>query len=644
MDKKLVISLALLCLLLPEIGKAQGPTTLIQKEEAEYFNKNPVSMVFNSDDIENSGAQSLSQFLNQSGAAQVNTLYGDDTYSVINMRSTDDSAYGNTLILLDGVPLNPANTTSLNLNIIPLTAIEKIIISRQSAGVLYGDQAVGGTVNIITKAPERITKGAKMLYGSYNSKNLIASLGDGLKNGFSYLINGGHSDSNGYRQHNKMQNNNVAGSFAYNDDKDNITFNLYVNNQHLDLPGPIFFEEMQEDPTFSDNNSAFSNQKETTGQLLLKRMLSTNWQLDVALSDQNAQTNNNLVLIEDNYNFVGKKKIRSFIPQITGNINLFQHELNVVGGYQYLGSSFDLDGVLVSESIHTRTTENENSFYAQASLPIKYGITATAGARTAQVNFDFDPQKISNRATVSEFGLVWKKTQNLAFSLRAAGSYRLPKIDEEAFTFGQNPLQTQTGMSYEGVVKWLADNYSLNFSLYKLLLKNEIVVLPLDAGLDLHNTLNLDPTVRNGMDIAYSTNLTSKWKLAVLYSYVNATFRSGPYSGKDIPFVARNIFTMSNIYQMNEHWHVGIESLFTGRRYPVNDFENQDRIVNSTFLQNFVIGFSSKAYSINLRINNFTGQKYPSYATVRGAEDLTAVVYYPAPKVNFMLDCAIALD
>ncbi|RPI11702.1 MAG: TonB-dependent receptor, partial [Acidobacteriales bacterium] len=63
--------------------------------------------------------------------------------------------FGQTLVLLDGLRLNDAQTGHHNLDLpIPMEALSRIEILKGSGSTLYGSDAVGGVVNLITRAPE----------------------------------------------------------------------------------------------------------------------------------------------------------------------------------------------------------------------------------------------------------------------------------------------------------------------------------------------------------------------------------------------------------------------------------------------------------------------------------------------------------
>ena len=65
-----------------------------------------------------------------------------------------------TLVLLNGAPINLNNYNSTAG--IPISAVEKIEVVKGSNSVLYGSEAMGGVINIITKKPEKLTTALKL--------------------------------------------------------------------------------------------------------------------------------------------------------------------------------------------------------------------------------------------------------------------------------------------------------------------------------------------------------------------------------------------------------------------------------------------------------------------------------------------------
>lgn len=124
----------------------------------------PMLISYSREDILKSGAQSTADFLrnlpiNAFGSQRPISEFG--SLRPINGTAAPGDNYlslrglgaSRTLILLDGrrLPASPASANATNLNIIPLAAIERIDVMAQGASAIYGSDAIGGVVNIITR-------------------------------------------------------------------------------------------------------------------------------------------------------------------------------------------------------------------------------------------------------------------------------------------------------------------------------------------------------------------------------------------------------------------------------------------------------------------------------------------------------------
>ncbi|HYI92491.1 MAG TPA: TonB-dependent receptor [Bryobacteraceae bacterium] len=78
------------------------------------------------------------------------------------------AGFGQTLILLDGLRLNDVQSGHHNLDIpAPMEAIQRVEVLKGSGSTLYGSDAVGGVVNLITHAPERTEMRLRTALGNF---------------------------------------------------------------------------------------------------------------------------------------------------------------------------------------------------------------------------------------------------------------------------------------------------------------------------------------------------------------------------------------------------------------------------------------------------------------------------------------------
>jgi len=156
--------------------------------------------VLTREQIQHSPQLTLDQMLSQQMGVFIPNIpqnQADPTGQVVSMRG---SAGGEkVLVMVDGVPMNDGYFKTVDFSQIPKDTIDKIEIIRGGGGAaMWGNLAMGGVINIITKAPEKGEKRLGLAYGNLNTKvgdaaaTLYAS--DKIKTGFNFNV----IESDGY--------------------------------------------------------------------------------------------------------------------------------------------------------------------------------------------------------------------------------------------------------------------------------------------------------------------------------------------------------------------------------------------------------------------------------------------------------------
>lgn len=88
------------------------------------------------------------------------------------------SSFGQTLVLLNGLRLNDAQTGHFNMNLpVPTDAIERIEVLLGTGSLFYGSDAVGGVVNVITGVPAVNSLRLRTAYGSFGTQQQRVDFG-----------------------------------------------------------------------------------------------------------------------------------------------------------------------------------------------------------------------------------------------------------------------------------------------------------------------------------------------------------------------------------------------------------------------------------------------------------------------------------
>lgn len=149
--------------------------------------------------LEKSSGKTISEVLNT--VAGVNIIGTNNALGTNNTSSIRGGSAGNTLILMDGIPLNDpsVNNNYFDLNYFSINQVERIEILKGGQSTLYGSDAVAGVINIISKktAKEKLNIYGSLTGGSYNTFQQNIGVG-GRNKLLDYSVNYTHLSSKGF--------------------------------------------------------------------------------------------------------------------------------------------------------------------------------------------------------------------------------------------------------------------------------------------------------------------------------------------------------------------------------------------------------------------------------------------------------------
>ncbi len=619
--------------------------------------------IITAEDIARSPGLTLQDLLSQEVGIQTNSTSGgkNGAGTTVDMRGFGATAVSNTLVLLNGRRLTDIDLSGIDFSTIPRDSIERIEITRGNSGaVLYGDGAVGGVINIVTKtgtdkAPTaRIEAG----FGSFGQREVNASAA-ASKGPFAVSVSGNAVNSEGYRVNDSVRQRNGVGDLRYTGSDGKAWINIAGDDQKLGLPGARLVtttsSELETDRRGATTPSAFSKK---TGSSLTLGVSRTLGGLELIL-DGNLRRKDQTVfssLFGFDTSDARTLTTGAVTPRAIYDGQLLGMPTRITAGVDYYNSTLEARrSVALNDPPYDTYNLRQQSLagYWQQSVALAPSTDVSFGARlqgtklsardvydpTAPGAFGAQPEPLdsteSNHAL--HFGAEHRFSPGFAVFGRVARSFRTPNVDERigvsAFPVDFK-LKTQTSFDMEAGVRGRVGPVEYQSSIYEMLLQNEILYIPFPP---LGANVNLDPTRRFGVENAATVHLSDDLRVKGGLTYTRATFREGLYAGNDVPLVSRwtgNIGVSWNVYRKLAVFDAALR--YVGERRMDNDQANFQPTIPAHTTIDLRLGGAYQNLFWSASVQNLFDVQYFDYAVASSA---TYGRYnaYPLPGRTFML-------
>lgn len=584
-------------------------------------------------EIEASGATNLAEVLRGQAGVQLTDLYGDGSRVLASMRGFGENAASNTLVLVDGRRLNNPDLAAPELAAVSLKDIERIEIVEGSAGTLFGDQAVGGVINIITRTPDRLRAEVSATMGSYDSRDYTAHVAQALDNGISFRVSAENRAADNYRRHNEIDYRNVLGRFDFTHEHGVVFLDTQTIKEQANLPGGLFRAEYDADRRQPRFPTDFADTHTTANRLGLRQQLAPAWQFEA----EYARRDSDITGVLSATAFTQNRRIEELTPRLVGTRRTALGDAVFTLGADQLSARYGISSMFGTTDAEQRV----HGVYAQAVVPASERTTVTLGARSARVENDLRDSfafttgtRLDDSASAAEIGLSWRLDSWRLFA-RRDGNFRFAKIDEQTATLGGVVgLKTQTGRSHEAGAEWVHGDNAFKAVLYRLDLDNEI-----DFDTTTFANVNLDPTRRDGLLLEARRRVNERLALNGQYGHVDARFRGGPFQGKTVPFVADYSLRLALEYRLDGAWQFFGELQTISDRVASGDISNTLETLPGHRVVNAAARYQMKHWTTSLRINNLANRKYADYAasSFNPATFANETAFYAAPERNLRL-------
>ncbi|WP_130889823.1 TonB-dependent receptor family protein [Fusobacterium ulcerans] len=573
------------------------------------------------EDIQNKGASTVAEALRGVPGLDIRSMDGSDP--VFDMRGSGATAGSNTLVLLDGVPLNNIEGRYFTSQI-PIDQIEKIEVIPSGGAVMYGDGATGGVINIITKLPQdkKNYGSVNMEAGSWNTRKGTVNYGTKIGDKFLLDTSYTYTEGDGYRTpHPDYKDGDtkkslwLRGRYLLDDGYLEMRYNYNkVEDSYSDyLTKEKFDDSIKQHGASGGKYKNISNEYTLTYNKKLSDKLS--------FLIYGGYTENDYRYKATYYPTAYNENKRNLITQY-----YIKPQLKYTYGkdsYVILGG--DYKNGKVEDRVSKNPDKEKESYGGYILNKTTVGqFQFTQGYRKERSDFDYfefsQPdikikKKFSSDAYELAANYLYSDTGSIYLSFTQG--FRTPNADDLGAWYGD--IDVQETKAYELGVKDMYKNTYISSSIFLIDTDNEIYLkkdpTDKDYGKYGKNT-NFDGKVRRiGGQVSlqhYFDRLTLRENI----SYIQPKVTSGKYDGKEFAGVPRWNANLGATYNFTDNILGNLDIYYSSKTYSTDDFANKlgkdnDYITVDTNLKyNFENGLE-----IYTGIRNLFDKKYANIVT-----------------------------
>ncbi len=645
--------------------------------------------IITSQEIEEKNYQDVTEILRDSPLVTIR----EDTFGpIVEMRGSGKNSKATVQVLVDGVNINPVdiNHGTLPLNTVPASNIEKIEILPGGSGVLYGDGATGGIVNIITKASTSKTP-INYISGRYGTDaNKQWEVGSGAKVGDNLLLQVNYSgnDKQGNRDEEKYERDYVDISAKYDiTDKDRLTLKYAYTKEDKTSADMLTRSEIESDRTQSGidfdgvdsdiagNGDIADHSKLTRNEVsgIYEKEVTDKLTFKFLASYQKTENDNHS-------RDLNMKSLPGFPPKwvdyYADNIGTFTDEklkINPSLKYDYADDSYFIVGYDYKWQESKRDFNNFMDMYKVYDLEAKKESHAgyifnkttvgdfefTQGFRREWTSFDVDKTTHYYHQVLPGGGYVDGGLQNYSYDksmrndayeiatnylysdtgntyIRFEQSFRTPAPTElqdknNSGDYVYNNLDSETSQTIEvGINDYVFGSF-ISLSTFVGRTKDEIYYDEVVHGQEWYYK-NLGETTRYGAEFSaeqYLGKFTIFENLSYIKTEITDNSDDRSQEGNEVPYAPKLNFNMGTKYDFNERLNTIVKVNYKGEYYL--DASNEHKTgstITTDFTINYVMENGLKLYT---GINNiFDRNNYDSVGLDSGE-----MVYDPANERNY---------
>lgn len=393
---------------------------------------------------------------------------------------------------------------------------DRVEVLRGPASVLYGSNAMGGVINIVTRKmhDNGVNTNIHMGYGSYNT--LESEFTSRIRKGrFSSVVSGSYNRTDGHRNNMEFEQYGGYAKLGY-EMTGNWSLRGDINITHFNAsyPGPITAPLLDGDQRITRGVTLFAienNYEQTSGGLSFFYNWGKHWINDGYTPSKEEKPQDERFNSRDNMMGVSLYQSMQLFKgnRITAGVDWFRYGGKAWNEYvsgEHIGTTSDL----------VNKHENELAGYVDLRQNIGTWLTFNAGLRAdhhSRVGLEWVPQA----------GLAFHLPHTIEMKASASKGFRYPILREMYMFPSQNPdLQPESMWNYELAFSQQLLNGRLAYgvNLFYIDGKNLIETLPNPNGSGMLNQ-NSGEIENSGIELQAAWRISQYWSVDGNYSYLH---------------------------------------------------------------------------------------------------------------------------
>ncbi len=588
--------------------------------------------------IESAGVMDANEAIRKIGGVVARAdLYGGREYS-LDLRGFGVTANENTVVLVDGIRISENEQgMAARLTGIAASFIDRIEILRGGAGVMWGEGATAGVINIITRQGAKAGLAGQVGIGleSYDGKEATANLRIGMQDGKgAFDLNARSYFANGYRDNNKSSQDVFSLGYAYREGALNFRSRLNHEVSNVGLPGPLTEAQIQANPRQTTKPHDWYSYATTKLNMGVDYQLQ-DWKLVLDGGIKNRSSGYQYVSQGAKVPTTNSVQTAQLSPRVVYKGGTGAFALTATVGLDMHVWRYNSDGAYdVSWTKTTRTGQQSNRalfamtdwlFPSQTRLVAGYRlenvVKSSQDATTAPL-----VTSISHQMHAGELSINQTVQKGVDVYARYATSYRMANIDDYNAWYNHAQPLPQTSTDKELGVKWRTGGTTASVRYFVQNTNNEIAQDPSGS----YNWNFSDPTKRSGIELQALSALSPAVTLSGSVQAMKALFESGVYAGNQVPLVSNNTASVRASYKIDAQQSLESAVRWMSAQYLGYDYANAcgKQIPNSKMLD-AMYRYKEKSYELSIGVNNMTNRL--TYSAMTNCGDYPYTIYYPDP-------------